>query len=94
MLTRQKDWTAQGAIGVQNLDEAMGSATGAIFVIGGAEVYRLALSLATRIELTEVHQDFEGDAVFDFDRSGWHETSRQDHIAQDGLGYSFVTLER
>ncbi len=47
-----------------------------------------------RIELTEVHKDFDGDARFAFDRSGWHETAREDHVTPDGLRYSYVTLTR
>jgi len=65
-----------------------------VMVIGGAEIYQRALPLASRIELTEIHKDFDGDARFAFDRSGWHETARQDHVTADGLGYSYVTLTR
>ena len=67
---------------------------GDIFVIGGGEIYRAALPLADRIELTEVHRDFEGDAAFTFDRSQWREAAREDHQTPEGLTYSFVTLER
>jgi dihydrofolate reductase len=63
-------------------------------VIGGAEIYERALPLASRIELTEVHKNFEGDARFQLDRSGWHETVREDHVTPDGLRYSYVTLTR
>jgi dihydrofolate reductase len=63
-------------------------------VIGGAEIYERALPLASRIELTEVHRDIVGDASFTFDRSGWHETFREDHVTADGLSYSYVTLTR
>jgi dihydrofolate reductase len=65
-----------------------------VMVIGGAEIYELALPLADRIELTEVHADFDGDAVFTFDRSGWKETAREHHVTTDGLAYSYVTLTR
>ena len=65
-----------------------------IMVIGGAEIYRAALPHAARIELTEVHRAFGGDAVFELDRTGWRETARERHTNPDGLEYSFVTLER
>ena len=74
------------------LDETL--AGGDIFVIGGAEIYRAALPLADRIELTEVHADVAGDAVFTFDRSQWREMAREDHVSAEGLAYSFVTLQR
>jgi len=52
------------------------------------------LPLASRIELTEVHQNFDGDARFVLDRRGWHESAREDHVTPDGLRYSYVTLVR
>jgi dihydrofolate reductase len=94
VLTRQWDWKAQGAVTAQKLDEITDDATGSVFVIGGSEIYRIALPLVTRIELTEVHRDFDGDAVFNFERSQWRETLREDHVTDDGLRYSFVSLVR
>ena len=63
-------------------------------IIGGAEIYRHFLPMATRIELTEVHKAFAGDARFEFDRSGWTETARESHVTPEGLRYSYVTLIR
>lgn len=91
VVTRDANWEAQGAQRA-NLEAAL--AMEDVFVIGGAEIYRAALAVADRIELTEVQADFEGDAVFDFDRTPWREVVREDHISADGLAYSFVTLER
>lgn len=60
-------------------------------VIGGAEVYRAALPFVTRILLTEIDADHEGDVFFHLDRTGWRETERR---AGETPGVSFVTLER
>ncbi|MGI4750904.1 MAG: dihydrofolate reductase [Janthinobacterium lividum] len=68
-----------------------------IFIIGGAEIYRQALPLATRIELTRIHQEFEGDTFFpEFDLNDWQETNRQDFAPDEksSLSYSFITLNR
>lgn len=95
VLTRDTTWSADGAEPVASVDEALAQAgPGEVMVIGGAEVFALFLSRADRIELTEVHLDAEGDvAVPPF--TGWHETAREDHPAEDGRpAYSFVTLER
>lgn len=92
VVTRDASWQAEGAEAF-SLDHALAQ-SGEIFVIGGGEIYRAALARADRIELTEVHQDFEGDAVFTFNRSAWREVARHDHVSPDGLGYSFVTLEK
>lgn len=94
VVTRQPDWQAVGAVTAGSLGEAMAGAPGPVMVIGGTEIYRQALPLATRIELTEVHRAIEGDAEFLLDRSGWREIFREDHVAPDGLGYSYVTLVR
>jgi dihydrofolate reductase len=95
VVTRQENWQADGAVRVSSLPEAQAQAGGGdLMVIGGAEIYRAALALADRIELTEVHEDFIGDAVFDFDMQGWREIAREKHESPDGLAYSYVTLIR
>ena len=93
VVTRQRGWSADGATAVSSLDEALARG-GELSVIGGGEIYRAALPHADRIELTEVHRDFEGDAYFRLDRSGWREIGREDHVTPDGLAYSYVTLVR
>lgn len=96
VVTRQADWKDEGAIAASSLDDALAKATEAaeVMVIGGAEIYRAALPLARRIELTEVHRAFDGDAHFSFDRAGWREVAREEHATQDGLSFSYVTLTR
>jgi dihydrofolate reductase len=94
VVTRQKDWQADGAVPAGSLGQATAGTSGTVMVIGGAEIYERALPLASRIELTEVHRAFEGDAKFILDRSGWKETFREDHVTPDGLRYSYVTLSR
>jgi dihydrofolate reductase len=91
VVTRYVDWQAEGAKRA-TLEESL--AVGDVFVIGGAEIYRAALARVDRIELTEVHGDFDGDARFTFDRVPWREVAREDRVSADGLAYSFVTLER
>ncbi len=91
VVTRDAAWQAEGAIVAHAPGEAL---QGDVMVIGGAEIYRAALPVATRIELTEVHCAFDGDAAFDFDRSDWKEIARERHATPDGLGYSYVTLTR
>jgi dihydrofolate reductase len=94
VVTRQKDWHAEGAIAASSLGQATSGTSGTVMVIGGAEIYERALPLASRIELTEVHRSFDGDAKFDLDRTGWTESFREDHTNADGLRYSYVTLTR
>jgi dihydrofolate reductase len=64
-------------------------------IIGGAEIYASALPRATTIHLTEVHEDFKGDASMQpFDRDVWMETSREEHTTGEGVGFGFVTLTK
>ena len=96
VVTRQPGWSADGAVTASSFDDALDKAKNAadVMVIGGGEIYRQALARADRIELTEVHRAFEGDAHFDLDKSGWREIAREDHATADGLAYSYVTLIR
>jgi dihydrofolate reductase len=94
VLTRDPDWSADGAEVAHSVAAALALAGDEAAVIGGAEVFALFLDSAERIELTEVHASPDGDAVVPaFD--GWREVARQDHAADgDRPGYSFVTLVR
>ena len=65
---------------------------GCPMVIGGAQVYEAALPRVTRIHLTEIDRDVDGDAFFPpFIPGEWKETGRE---AGETAGVSFVTLER
>jgi dihydrofolate reductase len=68
--------------------------TASPWVIGGAELYNLALPLAERIVVTEIDADFEGDAFAPTLGPEWQEQSRETHTASHGLTYHFVTLTR
>lgn len=94
VLTRQPEWRAEGAQTVSSLAQAIAGTSGVVMVIGGGELYERALPLASRIELTEVHHNFDGDVRFNLDRTGWHETARKDCVSPQGLCYSYVTLTR
>ena len=99
VITRSPEFAAPGCRPVHSLAEALTAAQGAaeVFVIGGAEIYALALPLADRLQLTEVDAAIDGDATFpDFDRNAWKEVSRDpgSTAGPDGLRYDFVTYER
>ncbi len=99
MLTRDRTWHAEGVEVVSSAEEAIERANGAaeLAVIGGAEIYRLVLPIADRIELTRVEADVPGDTVFPkFDRAQWHEESTGAHPADERNQYpmTFVTLDR
>jgi dihydrofolate reductase len=98
VLTRDRSWHAEGAEVAHDLDEALSLAgSEAVSVIGGAELFRLFLPLAGRIELTEVLDDVPGDTFIEDPRAkgDWRESFREEHAAENGRPpFRFVTLER
>lgn len=99
VLTRARDWHAEGVAVVHSVAEALQrvAASPELAVIGGAEVYRLMLPLAGRIHLTQVLADVDGDTFFpEFPRSEWREAESSDYPADErhAYGMKFVTLER
>lgn len=68
-----------------------------VFVVGGAEIYRAMLPAASRLVVTEIGQDFDGDAFFPvIDPKLWVETSRrpQARSGNPEVGFDFVEYER
>jgi dihydrofolate reductase len=98
VLTRDPIWQAQGAEVAHDVEETLRLANGEpISVIGGADIFRLFLPLASQVELTEVLDDVPGDTFIDDPRTAddWRETFREEHPAAEGRPpFRFVTLER
>ena len=96
VVTRQGDWNEIGAQRASSLREALQQCENSeqVWVIGGAQIYAQALPLATRIEMTEIAQDFAGDAHAPTPGPEWVESARSSHVAASGLPYHFVTLRR
>ena len=94
VITRQSDYSADGAQVVRSLDEALKLAKetndSEVFIIGGGEIYRQSLEIANQIYLTEIDGDFDGQTTFPtFDMSEWKEVSREHHPIDDKHAYSF-----
>ncbi|MGI4778720.1 MAG: dihydrofolate reductase [Janthinobacterium lividum] len=100
VVTRQPDWTAPGAERAGSLQEAVAlssemSDTAEVWVVGGAQIYAEAQTLARRAVVTEIERDFDGDAWAPVLGADWHETARDSRVAAaDGLPFSFVTYEK
>ena len=98
VLTRDRGFMAEGVETVHDWAQALAAASAEeLMVVGGAEIYRLALPHADALRLTEVAASPEGDVRFpDFDRSVFRETFREAHPAgpHDEHAYTFVDLER
>lgn len=89
--------TMEAAIALAHCAPASQPALATVFVIGGAQVYAAALPQARRLELTEIQQDFDGDAHFPH---GWHDGFREMKRTRlrtappNGFDIDFVTYER
>ena len=96
VLTRQPNWQADGALRASTLAEACSQCpeSSDVWVIGGAEIYALALPLASTVVVTEIDASFEGDAFAPELGAEWLETSREHQVSTTGLGFSFVTYTR
>ena len=97
IISRQQDYRAEGAQLAGSLEQALEIAgeRPEAFVIGGAQLFALALPRADRLMLTEVEMDVPGDAWFpEFDRGTWLETSREVHVSDQGIPFAFVSYER
>jgi dihydrofolate reductase len=99
VLSRRAGFEAAGCVVVPDLDAALAEVGEGVevMVIGGAEIYALALPRAERMELTLLEGRFDGDRYFpSYDPALWREVARE-RIADDPrapCAYSFVTLER
>jgi dihydrofolate reductase len=97
VLTRDRTWSAPGAEVAHTVEEALRVADDQpVSIIGGADIFRLFMPLADRIELTEVLADIAGHTMIDDPRGpGWREVQSEEHPADDGRPpFRFVTLER
>lgn len=93
IITRQQNYPVpSGVIVVHNLEDALIAAKNDSqpFIIGGGEIYKEAMDYADKIELTRVHERFDGDTFFpQIDPSVWKETERNLHQKDENHNYSF-----
>jgi len=99
VMTRDKNFKAEGCIIVHSVDEAIKAAGNVdeLMVIGGADIFKLFFQKADRIYLTKIDGTFEADVFFpEFDIKEWEETEYKEHEkdAKNPYDYVFLTLER
>lgn len=100
VVTRKKDYEAPGATVVHDIRAALQVAEDAgeeeCFVIGGGEIYALALreGLLDRMYLTHVHASFEADTFYpEFDASEWRKTVLSEHVIDERHPYAFTIVQ-
>ncbi len=105
VLTRDQNWQREGVHVVHELSDAMELAEqqclidglDEVMIIGGADIYALALPLATRLYVTHVHACPEGDVFFpDIDWSAWQQLEAEDFPAdaKNTINFTIALYER
>jgi dihydrofolate reductase len=100
VLSRRAQFAPADSKVVATLDaaRAVAGADSTLMVIGGAEIYRICLPVASRIHLTLVHAQIDGGDTFfpEWRGNEWRESSRERHEADanNAYAYSFITLDR
>ena len=97
VITRQADWQADSAEAVHDFQAALQACAGEreAVIIGGAQIYAIALPFATDLRLTEIALNPAGDAYFpEFSRDEWREVAREAQVSERGLAYDFVHYQR
>ncbi|WP_081211999.1 dihydrofolate reductase [Salegentibacter sediminis] len=95
IVTRNRDYTAKGAVVVHTLERAIEIAQDdpQPFIIGGGEIYELALPIAEKIELTRIHSNFEADTFFpELDENKWKLVKEEFHPTDEKHKYAFTYL--
>ena len=102
VITRQSDYTAEGCVVVNSVEEALkvakSNGENEAFIIGGGQIYRIALekNLIDKIYLTKVYHSFDGDTFFPELNNKWGEESKTINKTDDKHAYDFdfITLEK
>lgn len=99
VITRNAGWQYPGVTVVHSVEEAIAAAeTDTVYIIGGAQVYELALPFVEVLHLTVIHARWaSADAFFPaLDMSEWQEVSREHHQSdhRNAYEFDFVTLKR
>lgn len=97
IVTRNANYKVEGALVAHSLQAAAALCVddNEAFVIGGAELYKDALTLANKLYITQIDLEVEGDAFFpQFDQTEWQLTLREAHTSAQGLSFSYINLEK
>lgn len=98
VVTRNPEFQAEGVTVAHTLNEAIEKAKAyhdEVMIIGGAEIFRLALGMADRMYITFIQKHFEGDTFFPLYGDEWKLTEvSEDYHSADGTPYSFLVYEK
>ena len=97
VISRDRTMKIEGVEVVNSLGEAIHRTKNEneIFIIGGEQIYKMAMPIATNLHITKVYCTVEGDAFFPtFDVSDWKILTQNDMKTNEELKFSFIHYER
>lgn len=98
VLTRRAGWSDSGAEVAASLEQALQLAGAAVWVIGGAAVYRAALPVADRLVVTQLEDPYDGDVHAPALDDAWHligcDPAEGWRVSRAGLRYRMATYHR
>lgn len=95
VITRRENYKKEGIVVVHSLERAieLSEDDPQPFVIGGGEIYKLAIDVADKIELTRVHGTFEADTYFpEIDETNWKLVAEKYHEKDENHNFAFTYL--
>ncbi|PIC62979.1 dihydrofolate reductase [Sporosarcina sp. P13] len=98
IITRNADYQAEGITVVHDLDAAVKLAetyAEEVMIIGGAQIFELALELADRLYITVIDKRYPGDTFFPAYDTGWELTSESEkQVADDQTTYTYQIWDK
>jgi len=96
VISRQPDWTAEGAESADGLDSALALTDEDVCVIGGAQIYTAAMPFATQLLVSEIDVTIDGDAWAPPIDDSWHAQDTGEWLtsAKNGTRYRWITYTR
>ncbi|QZP18163.1 dihydrofolate reductase [Methylophilales bacterium] len=97
VISRDRTLKIEGVEVVNSLDEAIHRTKNEneIFIIGGEQIYKIAMPIATHMHITKVYNNIKGDAFFPaFDENEWKILTQKDSETNEGLKFSFIEYQK
>lgn len=95
VITRDENYKLNDAEVINDIDEIKSYNDDNCFIIGGGEIYKQTLIYATKLYVTKIHEDFEGDTIFPEIDDNWIIENREDKFDEKSkLNYSYIEYVR
>lgn len=97
VISRNLAYQHEGIEVVTSLEEALSLVHGVpeVMIIGGEQIFRMALPLADRLYITKIEHSFEGDTYFPAYDDEWQQVAEREPVQADaGYTFQYLVFER